>query len=232
MHHGEGELAEIYLESTGAGGRIDCAPELAPAPGQYLLGQDSTAMGTLPDPPLPVPVFAAGSAPRGFLAAAPLPQRWIPGTKLHLRGPLGRGFSVPAGARRVALFALDSGPSRLLSLIPLALKQGAAVVLLTDRTVNNLPEEVEVQPLAALEDVLTWSDYRAVDAQRESLAGLDEGIKSALRNHASLHAEILVRTPAPCGGLAECGVCAVTVKGTWKMACKDGPVFNISDLFN
>jgi hypothetical protein len=38
-------------------------------------------------------------------------------------------------------------------------------------------------------------------------------------------AQVLIRTSMPCGGIAECGVCAVPLKSKWKMACKDGPVF-------
>jgi len=43
-------------------------------------------------------------------------------------------------------------------------------------------------------------------------------------------AQVLVRTPVPCGGIAECGVCAVTLKSEWKLACKDGPVFDWGEL--
>jgi hypothetical protein len=43
-------------------------------------------------------------------------------------------------------------------------------------------------------------------------------------------AQVLVVTPAPCGGLAECGVCAVTTRRGWKMACKDGPVFSLNEF--
>jgi NAD(P)H-flavin reductase len=40
----------------------------------------------------------------------------------------------------------------------------------------------------------------------------------------------LVVAPMPCGGLAECGVCAVTTRRGWKLACKDGPVFDLGEL--
>jgi NAD(P)H-flavin reductase len=41
---------------------------------------------------------------------------------------------------------------------------------------------------------------------------------------------VLLRTQMPCGALAECGVCAVRTRGGWKMACKDGPVFDWREL--
>jgi hypothetical protein len=43
-------------------------------------------------------------------------------------------------------------------------------------------------------------------------------------------AQVLIHTPMPCAGLAECGVCAVRDRHDWKMACKDGPVFIMKDL--
>jgi dihydroorotate dehydrogenase electron transfer subunit len=40
----------------------------------------------------------------------------------------------------------------------------------------------------------------------------------------------LVMTPIPCGGIAECGACAVPAHRGWKLACRDGPVFNLNEL--
>ena len=78
-----------------------CPPNLIPSPGQYLLAGDGS------DSPLPVPLFHTDSAPQGFLAAAPVPDWWHPGLELSLRGPLGRGFTLPVSARKVGLIAFD-----------------------------------------------------------------------------------------------------------------------------
>jgi NAD(P)H-flavin reductase len=43
-------------------------------------------------------------------------------------------------------------------------------------------------------------------------------------------AEALVLTAMPCGGMAECGVCAVKTAAGWQSACKDGPVFDFASL--
>jgi hypothetical protein len=43
-------------------------------------------------------------------------------------------------------------------------------------------------------------------------------------------AQVLVRAPMPCGALAECGVCALTIRHEWKMICKDGPVFELNSI--
>jgi dihydroorotate dehydrogenase electron transfer subunit len=228
MHLGEGDLAEIFLGPYGPGGRILCPSELIPAPGQYLLVQNSISHATRPDAPLPAPVFPAGSTPGGFLAAAPLPSVWTPGTHLHLRGPLGHGFSVPPGVRRVALWAFDGSPDSLRPLIPAALGQAAALVMISEGPAFDLPEEVEVQPLGAADEVLVWADYLAVAARRASL----DAFRERFREHAKAAppGEILVGAPLPCGGLADCGVCAVTIRAGWQMACKDGPVFDLKDV--
>ena len=223
MHTGRGRIIELILQNGGRAARISCPTELIPAPGQYLLaGDDSYA-------PLPVSLSFTDSAPGGFIVS-PVPDFWMPGTEISLRGPLGNGFALPASARKVGLIALDSSPSRLRGLILPALTQGAAVVFVSDSQVENLPDEVEVQPLSALGDVVAWADYAAFDVTRENLPGWMERLRKLKQASTLKEAEILIRAPVPCGGVAECGVCAVVTKSGWKMACKDGPVFALREI--
>jgi len=223
MQIGEGILAERFLDG---GGRILCPSDLVPAPGQYLL-----AFADNSDSLIATPVFLSETARGGFLAAPALPTAWLPATPLRLRGPLGHGFSIPPTARRVVLIAFDDNPERLRGLIAPALAQDGAVVLVCESIVTNLPESVEVQPLAALRDVLAWADYAAFDVSREYLPVLDAAVREAGALAIREEVEVLVRTAMPCGALAECGVCPVTVPSGWRLACKDGPVFNLKDLF-
>src|SRR5687767_7862509 len=141
MHSGKGQVLELILEDGRRYVRVSCPPNLTPAPGQYLLASDGS------DSPLPVPLFYTDSAPRGFLAAAPALAAWTPGITLHLRGPLGRAFSLPLAARRVGLVAFDDSSARLRGLIQPALKQSAAVALVSRSAPEDLPDDVEVQPL-------------------------------------------------------------------------------------
>lgn len=150
--------------------------------------------------------------------------------EIFLRGPLGRGFKLPASARKVALIAFDDSPSRLRGLIAPALKQGAAVTLLSDSPVDNLPDDVEVQPLASLAEMAEWAEYAAFDVARETLPRLVEKLNRLSQPSRWKEAEVFIHTPVPCGGVAECGVCAVVTKSGWKMACKDGPVFNLREI--
>ncbi|HJQ13637.1 MAG TPA: hypothetical protein VJ830_02730 [Anaerolineales bacterium] len=224
MHTGTGQVLELILEDGKRYVRVSCPSRLIPAPGQYLLASDGS------DSPLPVPLFHSDFAAQGFVAAAPATAGWGPGLALHLHGPLGRGFSLPLAARRVGLVAWDDAPVRLKGLIRPALKQDAAVVLMSNTTPGDLPDDVEVQPLSNLSDILEWADYAAFDVARENLQQLREQLGNRSQLSKARNVQVLIRTAIPCGGIAECGVCAVTLKSDWKLACKEGPVFDWSEL--
>ena len=224
MYTKKSRVAEMILRDGLRHVRIDCLANLIPAPGQYLLASDASYST------LPVPIFYTDSAPQGFIAAPPLPDSWNPGQGVYLRGPLGRGFVLPPSARRVVLVAFDDSPARLLGLIIPTLTQNAAVVLLCDSRLDHLPDAVEVQPISALPEITDWADYIAFDVARENLPRLEERVLKGNQAKALPEAQVLIRTPLACGGMAECGVCAVTGKSGWKMACKDGPVFNWNDF--
>ena len=225
VKQGTGELVELYLESGLTGGRLLCPQNLIPSPGQYLLAHNPAS-----DTPLPTPIFNAGSVSGGFLLAPPIPQTWQPGTNLSLRGPLGRGFSLPNSARHVTLVALGETSARLKPLLFDALNQGASVVLVSNLELPDLPPEVEIQPVAALPEVVHWADCLAMDIPREFLTGLRELLGFGRQARIRCEAQALVLTPMPCGGMGECSVCTVTVRRGWKLACKDGPVFDLSEL--
>ena len=221
MHTGTGQITEIYLDGSA---QMDCAPNLIPSPGQYLLAHASGS-----DSPLPVSVYFYDSAPKGFRFAPPLPLSWTIGTQLNLRGPLGHGFSVPTSARKVALIAPERSHARLHGLINIALKQQAEVVLVCDSETPELPEVVEMQPMRALTEVCNWADFIAVDTARETLNQVKKLFEKLNQLSAVREAQVLIRAPMPCGGLAECGVCAVSSNPhDWKMTCKDGPVFEMN----
>jgi hypothetical protein len=222
MKIAKGNLEEIFLDGSA---RISCPPELIPAPGQYLLAHTNASSDLLP-----VPLFSSNSTPNGFRSAPLLPHRWRPGDSLTLRGPIGHGFVLPPVVRKVALIAFDDSPARLRGLIPLALKQGAEIVLVSDKVTEDLPEIIEVQPLKAMHEILQWADFAALDTARENLSQLLGMLGGQNQAGLKCEAQVLIRAPMPCGALAECGVCAVTIHHEWKMVCKDGPVFNWKEL--
>jgi Iron-sulfur cluster binding domain of dihydroorotate dehydrogenase B len=237
----EGIIKELVLLDGKPCARIQCDHSLIPAPGQYLLADAgvSDLPPALRSSALAASVFSAKSFTDGFLAAPPIPASWNPGMRLHLRGPLGHGFVLAKDARRVALIAFDTQPAsasespiRLLALLDTVLKQEVSIVLVCKTPPDDLPLQIEVQPLNALMDICNWADYIAMDVARESLPELKKilGMRSPLivKNGA----QILIRTPMPCGALAECGVCTIESRRGQLQVCKDGPVFDLKDLLD
>jgi hypothetical protein len=221
MHTGKGQILELLLEDGYRYARVACPPNMVPAPGQYLLAGDGS------DSPLPVPLFYTDSALGGFVAAAPIQHTWNPGLELNLRGPLGHGYTLPVSARKVGLVAFDDTPGRMKGLIRQSLKQEAALVLVCNFSPENLPDEVEVQPISSLREIVQWADYIAFDVARENLPQMKEKLGNLNRLATG---QILIRSAFPCGGIADCGVCAVILRSGWKLSCKDGPVFDWREI--
>ncbi len=221
----EGRVSELVLLDGASAARIRCQAGIIPAPGQYALAH---ADGS--DAPLPTVLFAARILPDGFITATPIPSTWAPGTRLHMRGPLGHGFVLPPAARRVALVSLKCSPGVLLSLLDAAFRQDAAVTLIAADAPDDLPLQVEVQPLHALPEICRWADYMAFDLPREALPELKSLLSKVGPTSMNADAQVLVRTPMPCGALAACGVCTVEVGHKPLLACDDGPVFDFRQL--
>jgi Iron-sulfur cluster binding domain of dihydroorotate dehydrogenase B len=223
----DARLTEIQVET---GGRlaawIDCPQTAIPAAGQYTLacasGDLTAALGTT--------LFRSQVSEGGFLAAPPIPPSWGLGTSLVLRGPLGRGFSLDG--QRLALAALGDTVSRLLPLADEALQRGDAVTLFTGAPLPALPASIEVYPLSSLPEAHGWADCLAVDLPLEALPALRRSLALSRGERLAFPAQALIYTSMPCAGLAECGVCAVPVRGQrrYRLACKDGPVFDLEDL--
>jgi hypothetical protein len=219
-----GEVTEIQLDSSGnMAAWITCPPQAIPAPGQYII----TAGG---DTVLPTPLFSGKHSINGFLAAPPVPSHWVPGTGLQLRGPLGNGFQIPSHAQRLAFVAVEGTSARLLPLAHQALGDNRSVALFTDAPLPPIPLALEVHPLSALPEFISWADFLAVDLPMQALPRLRQVFCLSPEERLPCQGQALVLAPMPCGTLADCGVCALKVRGTWELACKEGPVFNLNEL--
>ncbi len=221
---GVGAVAEVSLLDGLPAARLVCPPGLIPDPGQYVLAHPGGG-----DPPLADSLFAAQVFEDGFLAPSPTPAVWTPGTRLFLRGPLGHGFGLSPAARRIALIAFRCSSRVLLSLVGAAFAQEGSVTLVAEHIPDDLPLQVEAQPLGSLADVCHWADFLAVDVARESLPEMRASFKE-LRSALKADGQVLIRTPMPCGALALCGVCTVDVGGKALLACEDGPVFDFHQV--
>jgi Iron-sulfur cluster binding domain of dihydroorotate dehydrogenase B len=188
-----------------------------------LLADEEAALGT--------PLFTASLDSGGFLAAGPVPSTWEPGMSVELRGPIGRELRIPDKALHVALIAHGVTPTRLLPLAEQALKRPeTSVALFSDASLPRLPAALEVQPLQNSPEALTWADFLAIDLPLACLGDLRQALGLGAGEHLPCPGELLIETPMPCGGLADCGACAVPARRGWKLACKDGPVFDINDI--
>lgn len=222
MYQDIAHLTEIDLNGR-ITGRIRCAPQLIPAPGQYLLAHADQDI----DAPLATPLFSAGLCPGGFTLANPLPAHWQPGTPLNVRGPFGKGFQIPITARFIVLASFGKSAARLMALTEHALTQNAAIALLTNNPPEGIPAAIEISPIATLSEATRWADYLAVDIPRALLPTLLQAISRAAYHG---DGQILVDAPMPCGGMGECGTCAIHLRKGFKLTCKDGPVFDLKTL--
>jgi dihydroorotate dehydrogenase electron transfer subunit len=223
----EGQVSEILLDHHGATGAwIACGLRRTPNPGQYLFAWATSDN----DAPAGLPLFPVQVSENGFLAAPPIPPAWSPGTRLNIRGPLGRGFELPASTHRLALAALGDSVARLLTLAAQAAQNGCAIALFADAPFPSLPASYEAYPSSDLPESLVWADVLAIDLPLQHLVHLRKTLGIAAGAPLPCPAQVLIQVPMPCAGLAECGACAVPARRGYQLACKDGPVFDLKHL--
>ncbi len=179
-----------------------------------------------------MPLFLEQHLEGGFLAAPPVPSSLQPGDYLSLRGPFGQGFKLPASMRRLALASFVPGAARLLPLAEQAIQMGAEVALFCDAPPSGLPSDLEASPLTNLAEAHGWADFLGVDIPLERLSELREPLRWYNQKSVSPVGQVLVYTDIPCGGMAECGVCAIRTRRGWKLICKDGPVFGLDEVLD
>ena len=205
---------------------ISCPSVAVPSAGQYLLAIDPSE----PNAILGTPIFLTEKSKPGFWVAPLFPTPWGPGTKLDLVGPLGHGFDLPRNIQRLGLVVLGDTLSRLLPLVHQAARAHTGRTFFTDLSLPKLPTAVEVYPLATLGGSLDWPDFMALDVPLERLAGLRDVLGLPHGTGLTCPAQVLITAPFPCAGMAQCGACAVPARRGWKLACEDGPVFDLGIL--
>lgn len=224
------KLIEIFNIGEERSGVFDLPSKLWPSPGQYLPCQ---RIQTEPDV-LPTSLFPLISPPDS-LALGPIPDSWLPGDRITFLPPQGNGYTLPPTARRVGLLALSLSPAQVLTLAHPALAQYADVSLFFDAhedqssLLNHVPSAVEVVPLSALPETLSWLDFLAVEATIPDLEPLSALLPSS---HLTFEGQIRIRTAMPCRGMGECGVCGIRTHHGWRMVCSDGPVFPLQEVLH
>jgi dihydroorotate dehydrogenase electron transfer subunit len=171
------------------------------------------------------PIETSGSQLKAIAENAPA---WNIGAEVHLRGPFGLGFRLPPSVTRVALVPFGRG--RALGLLPLArelLAQHKEVTLVSETPPANLPPSIEVLPPEQIDEAKAWADALALACAVDEIAELKLWLGERKIRQA---AQVLIQSEMPCTGLANCGICAVKTKTGWKLACKEGPVFELEEL--
>jgi len=126
--------------------------------------------------------------------------------------------------------ALAETVSRLLPLVRKAGEIFASIALFTDLRLPRLPAAVEVHPLDSIKEALDWPDFLALDVPLERMDRLRQVLGVADAAPLPCPAQVLVTTPMPCVGLAQCGACAIRGRRGWKLVCEDGPVLDLKSL--
>jgi len=231
------------------------APELpSPLPGQFLLVRCADRLTCyLRRPIFPIPLPQA----QFTLLLRPDPDpglAWLsarqPGDTLDVIGPLGRGFPLPKNVRHLLLVSDTPAMGPLLGQMERAIAAGAAVTLVLGSSrasalypVAALPPAVEYQAATLdgslgyrgpvtelLPDLLRWADmtclvgstllYQTVRRQME---------QARLRAEANFLYGLVADSPLACG-MGACLSCAVSTPNGFKLACVEGPVFDLTEL--
>jgi hypothetical protein len=214
-----GDVLEFHLGASGQSHVTLSVPdEHQPQFGQYFLVD-------APDDPAPTTLFPSVIGRNACAFPPPYPTHWRLGTRVSVRGPLGRGFELRDLGQNIAVVVLGATIARMMPTLITLIEQGREVALFTDAPIHALPAAVEISPLTAFPDAHPWADEVLADVPLETLDAFRKMV------HRGMRGQVLVSTAMPCGGVAECGVCAVHHGGKkWSMACKRGPVYPLREL--
>ena len=213
--------------------RVDCSESIFPSPGKYILAYNPIEQ----EYALAHCLFSVGFendiGRKSTSLLGPIPPSWTPGTNLVLRGPMGNGFEGYAETKRLAIATFSNTMLRLLPIIKPALNSGAdvAVFLPENLRLTELPADIEVLPLQVLHEFLSWPTLLLLEIPLMELPELRTWLKFPPHETLPCPAEALILTPMPCAALGDCGACAVPSRNSrYHLACKDGPVFKLSEL--
>jgi dihydroorotate dehydrogenase electron transfer subunit len=223
-------------------------------PGQFLM----IRCGEGWDPLLPRPMsfhrFRQAGDERQFAILFDLRGRgtdWLwhrqPGDVVSLFGPLGRGYAVKRQSQNLLLVGGGIGVAALVALADEAIAEGRAVTLLQGAKTGgklfplaSLPPEVEV--VSASEDgsaghrglvtellpqYLPWADQVFACGPN----AMYEGMAAIMRQQGSRKSvQVLLEEHMACG-MGVCYCCGVFTRRGVRLVCKDGPRFELRELF-
>ncbi|MEX2239012.1 MAG: dihydroorotate dehydrogenase electron transfer subunit [Dehalococcoidia bacterium] len=177
--------------------------------------------------------------------------RWLSqrkaGDRVFVYGPLGRGFKVRANSRNLLLVGGGIGIAPLLWLADEGVAQGKNVTLLAGarRASMLYPEQLlppEIELVATTEDgslgrkglvsepfaeYLPWCDQAFACGPNPMFKSLAE-----VRRKAGLRRPVqILMEERMCCGTGICYSCAIFARKGVRLVCKDGPMFEIHEVF-
>jgi NAD(P)H-flavin reductase len=203
------------------------------------------------------PLFPARVGAENFGTLVPpdhAAARLQPGATVNVIGPLGHGFEVPTSARRLLLVADTAHLPTLLSLAQPKdqLSTGepgySAALLLSAPTateiypVRLLPPALEIHIVTAdgsagqgrsltdlFPDLARWADCICIAGRSDIYPALAHIVREVRLGPGPGFAQALIVPPLVCG-VGACQGCAVETAHGTKLACTDGPVFDLLAL--
>lgn len=168
------------------------------------------------------------------------------GIHLDILGPLGHGWNVARSVRTVALVGTAAQSAPLVALAHQSVAAGLAVSvgLGTDESAAPpaflLPAAAEYNiaqsPNAALaavslldDQLLRWADLVAVSLPSAHLPAVAQRIRAVRLQWNAAFAQAAVLPPLACC-IGVCGVCVVETHRERRLACVDGPIFDLREL--
>ena len=215
-------------------------PELAALmrPGQFALVRDPASF----DPYLRRTAWLYQTNSERLTLTLPahdsLVARTRVGDTLDLLAPLGRAVEFDTSARHVLLIGEAARIAPLIAIAQHAIAQSRSVVLAT-RPVSAeqafpahlLSPEIEYYNEGNLFDakLIVWADMIVASGSEELYRALADSVRAARYRLEAGFAQVLVDMPMPCGTGA-CYACAIETARGIRLACTDGPLFDLAEF--
>jgi dihydroorotate dehydrogenase electron transfer subunit len=236
-------LPNIYLMSVKA-------PEIAnlARPGQYVM----VRCGEGYDMPLRRPLGIHRISEDGISLLYSVVGRgteWLSqrkaGELVDLLGPLGNGFEVYPASQNLLLVAGGVGVAPLLALAEKAIAEGLSVKLLIGEKSSTkiYPRRLMpsgIKPVITTEDGSLGQKGMVTDVLPQSISEADQvfvcgplamyrAIAKMGKKLGNKPMQVVLETVMGCG-VGACLSCSIETKEGRKLVCKDGPVFEFSDI--
>ncbi|MDP2674552.1 MAG: dihydroorotate dehydrogenase electron transfer subunit [Dehalococcoidia bacterium] len=234
---------------------LSCPPVARGAsPGRFLMLHCADGYDPLLPRPMSFHRFRERDGERQFAILYDVRGRgtaWLaerqPGDELTLFGPLGKGYAVSSQAQNLLLVAGGLGVAAVVALADEAVAAGRAVTLLQGARSaaklfppESLPSEVEV--LSATDDGSAGHRGPVTDLLAGHLSWADQvfacGPNAMFRSMADVLREARTRKPVQAlleermgCGTGICYGCAVFSRRGVRLVCRDGPRFELREVF-